>query len=69
MNKLSFLALFVIGVVLITLGVIASESISSDISRLFTGEPTDRALWFLIGGLIAAVAGLGGMARVSKTSS
>jgi len=63
MNKNLFLALLVIGVVLLVLGVIASDSIGSDISRLFTGWPTDKAVWLLIGGVIATIGGLGGLAR------
>ena len=66
MNKILFIALLVVGVVLLVLGVNASESISSDLSRLFTGEPTDKAIWLLIGGGLAVIAGLGGVARVAK---
>lgn len=66
MNKLVFLALLVVGVVLVVLGVIESDSISSDFSRLFTGEPTDKAVWLLIGGGVATVGGLAGLARGSK---
>jgi hypothetical protein len=66
MNKTLFLAMLILGVVLLVLGVIASDSISSDFSRLFTGEPTDKAIWLLIGGVIATVSGLGGLARGAK---
>ena len=66
MNKSFSLALLVIGVVLLVLGVIESDSISSDFSRLFTGEPTDKAVWLLLGGGIAAIAGLVGLRRDSK---
>ena len=66
MNKTICLALLVLGVVLLVLGVIASDSISSDFSRLFTGAPTDKAVWLLIGGCVAAVSGMGGLARGSK---
>ncbi len=66
MNKTLFIALLVIGVVLLVLGVIASDSISSDFSRLFTGEPTDKAIWLLIVGGVAAIAGLGGLTRTAK---
>lgn len=65
MNKTLSLALLVLGVVLLVLGVIASDSISSGFSRLFTGEPTDKTIWLLIGGGLAAIAGLGGLARSS----
>jgi uncharacterized membrane protein YqhA len=58
MNRLVSLALLVGGVVLVILGVNAMNSFSSDVSRFFTGSPTDKAVWMLIGGLVAAVVGL-----------
>lgn len=68
MNKLISLALLTGGVVLIIYGVNASESVGSDISRLFTGAPTDKTLWLLIGGVLMAAVGLGGLMRGGKTS-
>ncbi len=68
MNKPIYLALLVVGVILLVLGFTASESIQSDFSRLFTGEPTDRAIWFLIGGGVLAVVGLGGAVRGGKSA-
>ena len=59
MNKIVSLALLVGGVVLIIIGVNATNSFSSDVSRFFTGSPTDKAIWMLIGGIVAAVVGLG----------
>jgi hypothetical protein len=67
LNKGVFLALLVLGIVLLVLGVIESDSVSSSFSRLFTGEPTDKAIWLLIGGGLALAAGLGGFALRSKT--
>jgi drug/metabolite transporter (DMT)-like permease len=61
MNKIVSLALLAGGVVLIVLGIQATNSFSSDISRFFTGSPTDKAVWMLIGGAVAAVAGLVGL--------
>ena len=58
MNKIVSLALLVGGVVLIIIGVNATNSFSSDVSRFFTGSPTDKAIWMLIGGVVAALAGL-----------
>ncbi len=60
MNRIVYLALLVGGVVLIVLGVSAMNSFGSDVSRFFTGSPTDKAVWMLIGGVVAAVAGLAG---------
>jgi len=65
-NRNLFIGALVIGVATLTLGVIASESISSDFSRLFTGQPTDKAIWCLIGGSITTAVGLIGLARGPK---
>jgi hypothetical protein len=66
MNKLIFVGLLIIGIVLVVYGLIASDSVGSDISRLFTGEPTDRAIWLLVGGVVAAIAGGAGLATAGK---
>ena len=66
MNKIVSLALLVGGVVLIIIGVNATNSFSSDVSRFFTGSPTDKAIWMLIGGIVAAVAGLAMTLRGAK---
>jgi ABC-type antimicrobial peptide transport system permease subunit len=66
MNKIIFLALLVGGVVFIVLGFNATHSFSSDVSRFFSGSPTDKAIWMLIGGIVAAVIGLIGVTRRSK---
>ncbi len=57
MNKPLGIALLVGGAVLIIFGVNASESFSSDVSRFFTGAPTDRTIWLLMAGIVAAVVG------------
>ena len=66
MNRPLSLALLAGGIVLIVFGVNASNSFGSDISRFFTGSPTDKAIWMLLGGVVAAVVGLVGLTRGSK---
>jgi divalent metal cation (Fe/Co/Zn/Cd) transporter len=66
MNKIVSLALLAAGIILIVLGINATNSFSSDVSRLFTGSPTDKAMWMLIGGIIAAIIGLMGTLHSSK---
>ena len=63
MNKLVSLALLVGGIVLIVVGFNATHSFASDVSRFFTGSPTDKAVWMLIGGIVAAVIGLVALLR------
>lgn len=58
MNKFLGPALIVAGVLLFGFGMSAADSIGSTISRAFTGSPTDKALWLLIGGAVSAVTGL-----------
>ncbi len=64
MNKAVLLAILVGGIILVIYGVSASESFSSDISRFFSGSPTDKAIWLLVGGIVAIIIGLAGLLRV-----
>ena len=66
MNKILALGLLGGGVALIIFGIKATNSFSSDVSRFFTGSPTDKAVWMLIGGIVAAVLGLTMTLRGSK---
>jgi len=58
MNRIVGIVLLVAGVVLLVLGLNASDSLASDFSRFFTGSPTDKAIWLLIAGVVSAVLGL-----------
>ncbi len=58
MNRALGIALLVIGVGLIIFGINATQSLSSDFSRFFTGTPTEKSIWMLLGGVAAAVVGL-----------
>ena len=66
MNKALSIALLAGGIVLIVIGANATKSFSSDVSRFFTGSPTDKAVWMLIGGIVAASIGLFGTMRGAK---
>jgi uncharacterized membrane protein YidH (DUF202 family) len=66
MNKIISLALLAGGIVLMVVGINATNSFSSDVSRFFTGSPTDKAVWMLIGGIVAAVVGLATLWRSPK---
>lgn len=67
MNRLVSTALLVGGVALIIYGINASNSIGSSFSRMFNGSPTDKSIWLLIGGATAAIIGLVGVLRGSRT--
>lgn len=66
MNKPLSLALLVGGIVLMIFGINATNSFSSDVSRFFTGSPTDKAVWMLIAGIVVAMIGLFGSFRGSR---
>jgi hypothetical protein len=63
MNQLVSLVILAAGVVLVIYGFNASNSIGSDFSRLFTGSPTDKSIWLLLGGAVVAAIGLAGLLR------
>ena len=63
MNKAVALALLGGGILLLIFGVSAAQSLSSDIARFFTGAPTDRAIWMLIGGAVLSIVGVVGLLR------
>ena len=58
MNNIVGLAIFALGVVLLIFGFNESHSFSSDVSRVFTGNPTDRSIWLIVGGAVAVIVGL-----------
>lgn len=58
MNNITGLAILALGIVLLIFGFNASHSFSSDVSRTFTGNPTDKSMWLIIGGAVAVVAGI-----------
>lgn len=58
MNRALSPALIAGGILLVTFGVGAMDSFGSDVSRFFTGAPTDRAVWMLAGGVALLVVGL-----------
>ncbi len=69
MYKAFSLALLVGGVVFMIFGIGASQSLGSDISRFFTGSPTDKAIWMLVGGVVLFIVGMVGQLRGSKASA
>ena len=54
-------ALLAVGIVLIYLGISANRSFGSQVSQTFTGSPTTKTTWTLIGGIVCSVFGLVGL--------
>ena len=67
MNSIVSTVLIVVGIVLIVMGVIAMDSFGSDVSRFFTGSPTDKSVWMVIAGVLALIAGGAGFGFRSRT--
>jgi hypothetical protein len=63
MNKATAIALLIAGAVVLVFGINSYHSMASGVSRVFTGAPTDKAIWLIAGGALASVAGLFGLAR------
>ena len=57
MNKALGIAILAVGIALIVFGINESDSFGSDVSRFFTGNPTDKSMWLLIAGIGTAVLG------------
>jgi hypothetical protein len=68
MTKAVSIALLAGGILLLIFGINAYDSASSDVSRFFTGSPTDKAIWLLVGGVAGTVLGLVGLLRGSKVA-
>ena len=59
MNKIIGLAILVAGVILLYFGYTEYNSTASKVTEVVTGNPTDNAIWFLVGGAVASIVGLG----------
>jgi len=63
MKKMISAGLLIGGLILIYFGYQEYQSFSSEVNEFFTGSPNNRALWMLIGGAVAATAGLVGLLK------
>ncbi|WP_194755460.1 DUF3185 family protein [Aliidiomarina indica] len=61
MNKIVSLAILVAGLIVLYFGWQEKQSVASEVTEAFTGQPTDNAMWFLIIGAILVVVGIGGV--------
>ena len=66
MGSIRSVAILAAGIVLIIWGMMEMDSFSSDVSRIFTGSPTDRSMWLLIGGIIVSIIGIAGIVKGRK---
>ena len=68
MNSLISTVLIIVGIVFLVMGVVAMDSFSSDLSRFFTGTPTDKSVWMFIAGILALIAGGAGATFRSRAA-
>jgi len=59
MRAMMGLLIVTMGVILLLYGLDASDSFFSNVSRLFSGAPTDKSIWLMVGGVLAVLVGLG----------
>ena len=57
-QQLSGIVLMVLGVVLFIFGMNARHSVADRWSNFFTGHFTDATMWYILGGIAAALVGL-----------
>ncbi|MBT2791783.1 DUF3185 family protein [Paraburkholderia strydomiana] len=62
MTKAISIALIVGGILLLYFGGQAFNSVSSDVSRVLTGSPSNKAIMLIVGGVVATLAGITGIA-------
>lgn len=52
------IVLLIAGVILLMVGINASDSFADQWSNFFTGHYTDTTVWYMIGGIALAITGL-----------
>ena len=57
-QRIGGIAFLATGVILFTIGLNASNSVADRWSNFFTGHFTDATMWFIVAGIVAAIAGL-----------
>jgi drug/metabolite transporter (DMT)-like permease len=61
MKKMISAALIIAGILLLYFGYQEYQSLSSEVEEFITGSPDSGAMWMLIGGAAATIAGLVGL--------
>jgi len=52
-------ALLLAGIIMLVIGINSSRSMESQVTRLFTGSPSNRTIYLLVGGSACCVFGAG----------
>jgi hypothetical protein len=59
MQKVTGIICIIIGVILLVWGHDIANSVGSQVQQIFTGAPTDRAMYLYIGGVVLIILGVG----------
>ena len=59
LNRIAGIAILVVGIALLGWGLAATHSLGSSVSKLFTGAPTDRSIFLVLGGGLLTAVGAG----------
>lgn len=57
--------LFIVGIVLVVFGIVATEKTGEKVINEVTGHYTDKTMWYIIGG-IALIIGGAGITRIKR---
>ena len=66
MHKIIGAILLVVGVFLLIRGHDISQSINSQVKNLFTGSPSDKVMYYYLGGAVCCAVGVVELFRPSK---
>ena len=61
MKRILSIVLLGFGIILLVAGAESADSIGSEICRFFTAPPPDKAMWFIIGGVLCVGLGATGL--------
>ena len=66
MHKIIGAVLLVVGVFLLIRGHDIAQSVNSQVKNLFTGSPTDKVMYYYLGGAVCCAVGILELFRPSK---
>lgn len=58
LQRIVGVVLLVLGVILLSVGMSASQSLADQVSNTFTGRFTQATTWYIIGGIASALLGM-----------
>lgn len=58
MKNIIAIVLIGAGIALLVISIQSADSITSELSELFTGQPSDKSVWFFLLGIFLLICGL-----------